>query len=535
MKTELTGANLIAGRESADGTSTFGWVDPHTGEPGDIAFTEATVTEVRAATGAAATAFAELRSWPEERVAALLRAIADTLENLGDRWLEQAQTETGLDAADRLTGERARTTGQLRFFADIVAERSYVQAIVDPADADAGRPDVRRLLVPLGPVGVFGASNFPFAFAVAGGDTVSALAARCPVVYKAHPSHPGTDELAARAVNAAVTAVGAPAGTFSLLQGTGSEVGEALTVAPEIRAVGFTGSMRAGRALHELAATRDEPIPVYAEMGSLNPIFVTAGALATRAENIADGFVGSMTMGTGQFCTKPGLVFIPEGADGDRFVAAVAERLASQAAGPMLNERICDGFLAQLAATSELEGVEVVLAGASGEGDGFLCSPALLSVDAATFRSEEVLAQEHFGPASIVVRHAVDEAKELAAGLEGSLTATIHAEPEEADEVRQLQEQLVEVAGRIIHDGFPTGVAVTHAMHHGGPYPATNTPLHTSVGGTAIRRFLRPVAYQDVADELLPEALRDANPRRIVRLVDGALTRAAVTRGGDPR
>jgi acyl-CoA reductase-like NAD-dependent aldehyde dehydrogenase len=438
-------------------------------------------------------------------------------------------------AAPRRAGRRARTTGQLRFFADIVAEGSYAEAVIDPADPDAGRPDVRRVLVPLGPVGVFGASNFPFAFSVAGGDTAAALAARCPVVYKAHPSHPGTDELAARALTAAVAEVGAPPGTFSLIQGTSNEVGEALTLAPEIRAIGFTGSLRAGRALHELGATRDEPIPVYAEMGSLNPVFVTRGALRDRGEEIAEGLVGSMTMGTGQFCTKPGLVFVPTGEAGDRFVAAVGDRLAERGDGPLLNERIRDAFTAQLAATSDLDGVEAVVAGASGDEGGFRCAPSLLTVDAATFTAEPALSEEHFGPVSIIVRHDPAEAVELAAGLDGSLTATIHAQPDEHDEVRALQATLAEVAGRIVHDGYPTGVAVTYAMHHGGPYPATTTDLHTSVGATAIRRFLRPVAFQDTPDDLLPEALRDDNPRGIVRLVDGALTRDAVTRGGGRR
>ena len=338
MRTTLNGSNLIAGEESAQGSSVFRSIDPRTGSAGTVDVHEATADEIDAAATAATAAFRELRAWPSARRAELLRAIADELDAIADELIAVTDRETGLGASPRLTGELARTTGQLRAFGQLLDDGWYVEAIIDTATE--AHPDVRRMLVPLGPVAVFGASNFPLAFSVAGGDTASALAAGCPVVVKTHSSHPETSELTARAVVTALERMAAPAGTFSLIHGSGAVVGTALALHPAIKAVGFTGSLGAGRALHDLAASRPEPIPVYAEMGSLNPLFVTTRALAARAEEIAEGFVGSMTLGNGQFCTKPGLAF----ASGP-FEEHVAARLAGVPSSPLLNPRIRDAFV----------------------------------------------------------------------------------------------------------------------------------------------------------------------------------------------
>ena len=525
---QLTGANLIAGQERPGEGASFRAVDPRTGKQGDVEFREASGTQIAEAAAAAAEAFEITRNYPSARIAQLLRAVADRIEGLGDQLLDVADWETALGHT-RLTGERARTCNQLRAFADVVEEGSYLDVIIDPADPQSTppRPDLRRMQIPIGPVAVFGASNFPLAFSVPGGDTAAAFAAGCPVVVKAHPSHPGTSELCGRAIVAAVRDVDAPAGMFSLVHGTSADVGGAVVTAPQIKAVGFTGSQRAGRALYDLAADRDEPIPVYAEMGSLNPTFVTAAALASRGEEIADGFVGSMTMGTGQFCTKPGLVFVSDDAGGKAFADAVAERISSLEAAPLLNERIREGLGEQLAKTTAVKGVETLAGGIDTGGDGFTCAPTALATDLETFLESPELSEEHFGPVSIVVRCSSD--KDLvtaAAHLHGHLTATIHGEESDFDHVGDLQSVLREKAGRVLWNGYPTGVSVTHAMHHGGPYPATTNAAHTSVGSTAIRRFLRPVTYQNTPQALLPPALRDDNPLGIRRLVDGEWTDA---------
>lgn len=526
IRSELSGGNLLAATDSRDGTQVFRAVDPRTGQLGSVEFHEATDGEVQRAVAAASEAFTVFLGWDDRQRATLLRGIADAVEADRDPLVAAASDETALPD-QRLHGELTRTTVQLRAFADLLVDGWYVDAVIDPADPSATpapRPDLRRMLVPIGPVAVFGASNFPFAFSVPGGDTASALAAGCPVVAKAHPSHPGTSELAGRAIRRTLAELGAPAGLFSLVQGRRPEVSRALVLAGPIRAVGFTGSYQAGRSLFELAAGRPEPIPVYAEMGSLNPVFVTRAALASRGTQIADGFVASLTMGHGQFCTKPGLIFIPDGTDGDAFVQTVADRLGSVGSCPLLNEGIRAALAAALAETTGLPGVEVVVRGGDGEPTGSHAEPSLLQVDGATFTSTPQLLREHFGPVSLVVRCPQEEFPSAAERLEGSLTGTVHAEPADHDTVVPLVDALRERVGRLIWNGFPTGVAVTAAMHHGGPFPATTFPAHTSVGLLAIRRFLRPVAYQDFPPDLLPAALRDDNPLRIHRLVDGVFT-----------
>ncbi len=506
----MRGTNLIAGEDSAQGGSTFTASDPRTGEKGEVGFVEATADEVARACEAAAAASATYGFADRSTRAQLLRAIAADLEAAGDVIVETADRETGLGAG-RLEGELGRTTGQLRMFADHIEDGSHLDVIIDPADPGSGRPDLRRMQVPLGPVAVFGASNFPLAFSVAGGDTASALAAGCPVVVKGHPSHPGTSEVVGRVIAAAVDAADLDAGVFSLVQGSGNAVGEALVIHPDVAAVGFTGSLAGGRAIFDLAADREVPILVYAEMGSLNPLFVTSAAVSERGGEIAAGYVDSATSGTGQFCTKPGLAFVPDGEDADAFEEAVAAALGDAELGCLLNAGIAERFSEQTAASAAREGVTVVATCEAETDRGLRAAATVLSVSAEDLFAQPELLEEHFGPFSIVVRcEGLDGMVAAARRLSGNLAAAVHAQP--GDEIEQLVEVLTRKVGRVVFDGFPTGVAVTDAMHHGGPYPATTSVLHTSVGTTAIRRFLRPVVYQDAPTELLPEELGDARP-----------------------
>jgi NADP-dependent aldehyde dehydrogenase len=523
----VTGANLVAGQERrAPESDTYTSIDPRTGAAGAVAFAEATDGDVRDAAQAAAAALEAVGEVEPARTAALLDAVAGRLEARGATIVATAEAETGLDAA-RLTGELARTAAQLRMFAELVASGEHLEATIDPPDAGRVPPrtDLRRMLVPLGPVAVFGASNFPLAFGVAGGDTASALAAGCPVVVKAHPAHPATSELCGRAIAEAVAEAGFPAGWFSLVHGTGARVGQRLAGEPAIAAVGFTGSLRAGRALFDLGAARPRPIPVYAEMGSVNPLLITPAALAERGDALADGLAASLLMGTGQFCTSPGLTLVPAGAEGDAFVARLVAALAERPAGCLLTGGIRESLVAQLAETTALPGVEVLLeasvpADAAG---GALLSAGVLTAPVAAVLEHPGLVEEHFGPVSLVVRYAGEAERDaVLATVEGALTFTIHAGAEEASALAGVQALMASRVGRILWNGFPTGVAVTAAQHHGGPYPATTSALHTSVGTTAIRRFQRPIAFQDAPDAALPLALRDANPLGVPQRVDGA-------------
>lgn len=510
-----------------------GW-SPYTGAPVGDPVPHTPAAEVDRACRAAAAAAPALGGWPLRRRAELLRAVAAAIESRREDVVALADAESGLGPA-RLGGELTRTRQQLEMFADVVEEGSIVEAIVDlpdPAALPAPRPDLRRMLVPLGPVAVYSASNFPLAFSVAGGDTASALAAGCPVVVKAHSAHPGLSVLCAGLVRTALAAAGAPAGTFGMVHGT--DAGRALIVHPAITAGGFTGSLAAGRALFDLAAGRPAPIPFYGELGSLNPTVVTPGAVAARSGAIVSGFVGSYTLGAGQFCTKPGLLFLPAGHGLD---GALADALAAASVGPLLNARIRAAYQETLADLAGTPGVAAIVpaedgaaAGtgmADGSAGGYQVAPALLRVTAADFvaRADRLL-EECFGPAALVIEYGSTE--ELTAALDvvpGSLVGTLHAEPDtEAELARALLDRLSRLAGRVVFDGWPTGVAVTWAQHHGGPWPATTSALHTSVGVTAIRRFLRPVAYQNLPDPLLPEALRDANPLGLLRRVNGRLS-----------
>lgn len=527
----LIGANFIAGLPSSAGAATFTSVNPRTRQPGAVNFHNATPGEIDRAATAAAEAFAQTRLYPAARLAEFLDALVEEINALGADLLTTADMETAL-GLPRLTSERGRTTGQLAAFARLLREGSYVEAIIDTAQPDrqpTPRPDIRRMLVPLGPVAVFSASNFPFAFAVCGGDSASAWAAGCPVIVKAHPGHPATSELFAQAVNRAIARCGFPPGWFSLLHGNTAEVGQLLVQHERIEAVGFTGSLRAGRAIFDTASRRARPIPVYAEMGSVNPVVILPGALAARMEALAEGFVSSVTLGSGQFCTNPGLAFLLDGEQTQPFIDLVREKMSARAPGVLLNEAIERGLSAAVAATRARPGVTTLTGGETVAGESFCYANTVLQTRAADFIRDPLLQTEHFGPVTLLVVCAdVDELLTALGALHGSLTATVQGEAGEEALAATLYAALREKAGRLIWNGFPTGVEVVYAMQHGGPYPATTAPDTTSVGMMAIRRFLRPVAYQNLPDALLPPALQDANPLGIWRTVNGELTRAGV-------
>ena len=489
-----------------------------------IAGADAEAPSVEAACSAAMEAFATYRATSPKQRAAFLNQVADEIE--ADRYalVEAAVSESGLPEA-RIAGEVGRTTGQLRMFADVVRLGDHLGVRLDPALPDRTplpRPDLRQRMIPLGPVAVFGASNFPLAFSTAGGDTASALAAGCPVVVKGHPAHPRTGELVARAVTRAVAAHDLPAGVFSFVLAadgqSGIELGQELVRDPRIRAVGFTGSRGGGLALVAAAADRPEPIPVYAEMSSINPVVVLPGALSDGdVRALASAYVGSLSLGAGQFCTNPGLLFLPEGADGDAFVAATGEAVAEATGQRMLTSGIAEAYTRGTTALRDRAGVRVVAQGASGGED----APAPQVVEATTL---DGVTDEVFGASGVVVRYS--DAESLVPHLErleGQLTATVHYAPADAEAARALLPVLEQKVGRILFNGWPTGVEVGHAMVHGGPFPATSDGRSTSVGSLAIERFQRPVCYQDVPAELLPDAVRDDNPWGLRRRLDGEL------------
>jgi NADP-dependent aldehyde dehydrogenase len=514
---------IVAGTMvTGTGTEIRGF-DPSVGTALEPAYRHGDTSHVEAACAAAAEAFGPYRATTSLQRAQFLENIAANIEAVAEVLVPRAVAETGLPEG-RIAGEVGRTTGQLRLFSAVLREGSWNGARIDPAQPDrapAPRADIRQRAVPLGPVAVFGASNFPLAFSVAGGDTASALAAGCPVVVKGHDAHPGTSELVGRAIAKAVADAGLPAGTFSLLFGSGRALGTALVTDPRIKAVGFTGSRSGGTALVAAAAARPEPIPVYAEMSSINPVFLLEGALRNRAAELATAFVGSLTMGSGQFCTNPGLVIAVDGPALDTFVAAAAEALAQAAPTPMLTPNIAQSYADGVA---NLTGAAELLARGGDGGSDTSCRAALFSTDAASFLGSEVLQAEVFGATSLLIRCAdTDEVASVASELEGQLTATVHADDTDVDEAGRLLPVLELKAGRILFNGWPTGVEVGYAMVHGGPFPATSDSRSTSVGARAIERFLRPVAYQDVPKSLLPTAIADGNPDGIPRRVDGRL------------
>lgn len=522
------GSQFIGMKTSKEGEERYRAVNAATEEPMDPEFAVATATEVDAAVKAAVAAFPKFRSQPAGARAAFLRAIADEIEALGDALVERCMAETGLPEG-RIKGERGRTCGQLRLFATVVEEGSWVDARIDTAIPDrepVPKPDIRRMMIPIGPVAVFGASNFPLAFSTAGGDTASALATGNPVVVKAHPAHPGTSEMVARAITKAAVATGMPDGVFSMVHGF-AEVGQALVNHPDLEAVGFTGSHQAGRALFDLAAKRARPIPVFAEMGSINPVFVLPGALDS-AESLAAGFVDSVTMGCGQFCTNPGLVVALDGEALDGFVSAVAERIGGVEPGVMLTPSIRDGFVRGATALKSHEAVTTVAEAPSRNGAA-RASGVVFSTSANDFMKDPSLHAEVFGPSTLIVRCDTEEQMlEVARSLEGQLTATVRMGDADKSLAGNLMTILSTKVGRVLVNGFPTGVEVCPSMQHGGPYPASTDSRFTSVGTAALFRFVRPVAYQSVPADLLPRELADENPMKIWRMVNGVRTRKPV-------
>lgn len=518
--TTITGDILIGGEAlPGEAERSFRATDPKTGASLEPAFAFAGEADVDRAARLAWDAFDSFRETPLDLRARFLEAIADEIEALGDSLIERAAAETGLSHR-RLGIERARTTFQLRLFAKVVRDGEWLDLRIDPAIPDrkpSPRLDIRLRQIGVGPVAVFGASNFPFAFSVAGGDTAAAFAAGCPVLVKGHPAHPGTGELVGRAVQAAARTCGLPAGVFALLLG-GTETGAALVRHPAVRSVGFTGSRGGGLALVAIAAARPEPIPVHAEMSSINPVFILPGALASRTEEIAKGFVDSLSLDAGQYCTNPGLVYALDGPDLEAFLAHVEAALARKHAEAMLTPGIHSAFDKGVEALATNEAVQTLGRGQTGD-DANSSPPAVFLTDAAAFEADERLGHEVFGASSLVVRCAdVGTMLEAAERMEGQLTATLQLDDEDISIARRLLPVLERRVGRILGNGWPTGVEVGHAMVHGGPFPATADSRFTSVGTLSIRRFLRPVSYQNLPEALLPEVLRDES---LPRLVDG--------------
>jgi len=498
--------------------TTIAGTDPRTGMTTDIT-DETTTDEVARLARAAAAAAGPFEAAGRGFRATLLRAIADELESRRDLIVATADRETAIGPT-RLNGELTRTVYQARLFADVLDEGSYLEATIDHAtDTPMGPgPDLRRLLVPIGPVAVFGASNFPLAFSVPGGDTVSALAAGNPVVVKAHSSHPATSLAAFEAMTTAARRVDAPEGVLGIV--FGQAAGAALVADPHIKAVGFTGSLGGGQALLDIISRRDEPIPFYGELSSLNPVVVTAEAAAARGEAIGTALAESFTVSAGQLCTKPGLVFVPRGDAGDTLAAAAAAAVGDAGAPVLLNERIFSSFGEISSRAEGLNAVSVLARGGAPTEEGFAVAPLLLSIPAAELTTRAT--EECFGPMTIIARYDnTDELHTAIAALPSSLTGTIHAEDGEIERVSELTAILRAKAGRVLYNGYPTGVLVSWAQTHGGPWPATNT-LHTSVGTTAIRRFLRPVTWQNAPEFALPAELRDSYDT-IPRRIDGRL------------
>lgn len=533
---------MIGFGSSGPGGPSFRAYDPARDVPLEPSFLSATQGDVDRAVQLAAEAAPVLLKLTGAQRNRFLRAVADNLEAKAADLVARAMQETALSEA-RLKGELARTAGQLRLYGEVAERGDWLDARIETAQLERKplpKPDHRSMFRAIGPVVVFGASNFPFAYSVAGGDTASAWAAGCPVIVKAHPAHPGTSELVGRLVLHAVRDCGLPEGTFSLLFDAGFAVGQALVRHPLVKAVGFTGSVKGGRALADLAAARPEPIPVYAEMGSINPVFILPGALAERAAAIVEGLHASATVGIGQFCTNPGLIVLQRSATAELFVRELATRLAATPEGAMLTAGICANFRKAVEARARIAGVKPMGASLPALGTEKAArtsslppntvAPVWFETEALDFLSEHGLSEEIFGPSSLVV-WCRDRAEMLAVArqLEGSLTATLHAGTAEAKKHGDLLDVLAAKAGRLVLNGYPTGVEVSHAMVHGGPYPATSDGgRSTSVGSRAITRWARLVCYQSFADDLLPPELKNANPLGLLRLVNGQWSKDAV-------
>jgi NADP-dependent aldehyde dehydrogenase len=527
----LQGTSIIGSRRGASGSSTFRAYEPRTGQKLAPDFFYVSTAEMGTAVQLAHEAFATYGHLSGRDKAVFLRTIAAGIETVAAELVARAEQETALPQA-RLQGETARTCGQLRLFAKLVEEGSWVNARIDRPDPDRKplpKPDIRSLLRPLGPVVVFAPSNFPLAFSVAGGDTASALAGGNPVIVKAHGAHPGTSEIVAEVIQKSARECGMPEGVFSLLFGKGTEVGTALVKHPSVKAVGFTGSRAGGRALMDLAAARPEPIPVYTEMSSTNPVFILPGAMKKNSDTIASGLYASFTMGSGQFCTKPGMVFLPEKADHDGFINKLKSSVSDSAPFTLLTGSIRSSYASETSQRKGSKGVSVVAEKPLGNGPEFNVGAMLFATNADSFLKEKELSSEIFGPSTLLVQDASHEQLiKIARELEGHLTATIHGTEEDLREYADLIAILENKVGRLIFNGFPTGVEVCHAMVHGGPYPATSDGRSTSVGTQAIFRFMRPVCYQGFPQSALPDALKDENPLQIWRMIDGEITKEPV-------
>lgn len=523
----LSGKSIIGSASATASADAFRAVNPATGEVLDPPFYSATPEELEHAVQLASEAFVTYSRVSGRQRAEFLRAIAANIESIAADIIPRAMQETALPQA-RLQSETARTCGQLRLFAQVAEEGSWVNARIDPALPDRKplpRPDIRSMLRPLGPVVVFGASNFPLAFSVAGGDSASAFAAGNTVIVKAHPAHPGTSEMVGAAIQRAVQQCGLPQGVFSLLFDSGTRVAAELVRHPQIKAAGFTGSRAGGRALMDIAASRPDPIPFYAEMSSANPVFILPGALRERANAIAEGLYTSFTMGAGQFCTKPGIVMLPAADHASAFRSRLIELVGGPASFHLLTRTIHSSYTSGIARRSADSAVTVLAQGPSPQSCGFSSNSALFETDADSFLDSD-LADEIFGPTTLLVRDSSREhMMNIARSLDGHLTATIHGTENDLRDFAGMIAILENKVGRIIFNGFPTGVEVSHAMVHGGPYPSTSDGRSTSVGSQAIFRFARPVCYQGFPDSTLPDELKASNPLNIWRMLDGEMTR----------
>ena len=526
----MTGKNYIGEQLAGSGEVNFRTFNPTSNVENDSVFTEASSVEIDQAVELAWQAFKEYRKVSGARKSEFLNAIADEIMNLGDTLIQTYCNESGLPEG-RAAGERGRTVFQLRSFADLVKVGSWVEASIDtalPEREPVPKPDLRKMLIPLGPVVVFGASNFPLAYSTAGGDTAAALAAGCPVVVKSHPMHAGTGELVASAIIKAARKTGMPNGVFSNLNSSGIEVGVQLVSHHKVKAVGFTGSIQGGRALLDLASRREEPIPVFAEMGSVNPVVLLPGALKERGESLARQYAGSVTLGTGQFCTNPGLLLGIKGEELSRFVQDLAEAMIEIEPSIMLHPNIVGAYERNKQKAMSQEGLSVV-AEITDDVPANFARQAVTTVEGATFLKNTSLHQEVFGPFTLVVQcDDASQLEEVVSQLEGQLTGTLIAGNEELSSYASLFEALQNRVGRIIYNGVPTGVEVCPSMVHGGPYPASTDSRFTAVGTYSIRRWARPFSFQDWPDELLPEELKNANPLGIERKVNNVNTRAKI-------
>ncbi|CAL2095193.1 aldehyde dehydrogenase (NADP(+)) [Tenacibaculum sp. 190524A02b] len=527
----VTGKNYIGNKLSAKGSVTNKTFNPQLNIENECDFYEATLEEVDEAVELAHQAFKEYRNLSGARKAEFLDAIADEILALDDALIQMYTSESGLPEG-RAMGERGRTVFQLRTFAELVREGSWKKNVIDTANPTREpfpKPDIRRINIPLGPVVVFAASNFPLAFSTAGGDTASALAAGCPVIVKSHSMHAGTGELVASAIIKAAEKTGMPNGVFSNIAGSGRVVGAALVKHPKVKAVGFTGSIGGGRALFNLAANREEPIPVFAEMGSINPVIITPASIANKSEEIATTYAGSITLGTGQFCTNPGLILTIDDANTQSFIKDLGEKATAIAPQCMLHPNIKRDFVKNGESVSSQEGVEIISKIDDSNVEANYAPTQIASVSGKEFLANPKLHQEVFGPFSLVVKAKdQEELVDVINCLEGQLTGTIIAEPSDYENLSDVVNALQNRVGRIILNGVPTGVEVTEAMTHGGPYPASSDSRFSAVGVNSINRWVRPFSFQGFPDELLPEELKNENPLNVTRTIDGQLTKETI-------